>query len=106
MCQEICPQGGMHGKGKHAWQGGHARWGEGTCVAGGVHGGGHAWQGVCMAVGACVAGGTATAADSMHPTGMHSCYFYSCMGRKVLLAPEKHWYQILAVNNVRYCNDF
>ena len=47
-------------------------------MAGGMCGGGHAWQGVCMA-GACVAGGscvageTATAADGTHPTGMHSC---------------------------------
>ena len=44
----------------------------------------HAWQGGCMArgpcvEGRCVAGGgawqeeTTTAADSMHPTGMHPC---------------------------------
>ena len=39
---------------------GHAWWG--ACIAGG-----DAWQG------ACVAGETATAADGMHPTGMHSC---------------------------------
>ena len=52
--------------------------GEGACVAGRMHGrgtlgvcmaGGHVWLG-----GACVAGETATAADSTHPTGMHSCY--------------------------------
>ena len=30
----------------------------------GMHGGGHAWQG----------GQTATEADGMHPTGMHSCF--------------------------------
>ena len=69
----ACMAGGMHGKGC-AWQGG-------ACVAGGVHGtgacmtrdmcdGGHAWQGACMA------GETAIAVGSMHPTGMHSCYFY------------------------------
>ena len=52
-------QGGMHGGGC-AWQG--------ACMAGGVHGRGHAWWGVCMA------GETATAADGTHPTGMHSCF--------------------------------
>ena len=31
-------------------------------------GGGHAWR-----RGACVAGEMATAADGMHPSGMHSC---------------------------------
>ena len=55
VCQEFCPWGGgMHGRG-------------GAYVAGGVHGIGHAWQGVCMAggcawwgcawQGACLAGG-------------------------------------------------
>ena len=53
----------LYGKG-HAWQG--------ACVAGG-----HAWQGACVAggmhgYGACMAGETATSADGMHPTGMHS----------------------------------
>ena len=43
--------GGMHG-----WGGGHA-W-QGACMAGSVHGRGeHAWQGACMAWG-CVAGST------------------------------------------------
>ena len=44
-------QGGMHGRGVHAMAGGsmHVK-------------------------GACVAGETATAADGMHPTGMHSCF--------------------------------
>ena len=38
----------------------------GTCVAVG-----HAcWGGLCMA------GQMATAADSMHPTGMHSAFFF------------------------------
>ena len=48
----------------------------GLCGRRGVHmaGGGHALQwGTCMAVGACVAGDTATAADGTHPTGMLSC---------------------------------
>ena len=61
----MCGEGGMHGRegvhGRgHAWQG--------ACMAGGMHGGGGegVWQG------ACVAGDTTTAADGMHPTGMHS----------------------------------
>ena len=54
---------GMHGGGC-VWQG--------ACMAGGMHGGGCAWLGACVA-GACMAGETATAADGMHPTGMHSC---------------------------------
>ena len=65
----------MHGWGC-AWQRGH-----GGCMAGGVH----AWQGACMAGGqvwqgvcACVAGETATVADT-HPTGMHSCYISNCI---------------------------
>ena len=33
---------------------------------------GGVWQGACM-IGACMAGETATAVDSVHPTGMHSC---------------------------------
>ena len=41
----------------------------GVCVAGG-----HAWQGTCMAGGACVVGKTATAVDGTHPTGMLSCF--------------------------------
>ena len=42
---------------------------------GDVHGRGHAWQGACMAGREVyMAGETATAADSMHPTGMHSCF--------------------------------
>ena len=61
---------------------------------------------IYMAGGACMTGETATPADGMQPTGMHSCYFYYCMGHNGLLAPEKPWYQILAVNNVRCCNDF
>ena len=40
----------------------------GSCMAGGMHGGG-----VCMARGVCMAGEKATTADGMHPTGMLSC---------------------------------
>ena len=89
LCQEFCPQGGMHGRGAcvvggYVWQGGHA-WqgacmvggmhGREVCIAGGVHGrgtcmaGGHAWQGgMCGRgnvwwggawEGACMAGGCA-----------------------------------------------
>ena len=53
------------------WQGGHA-WREcawGAYVAGGMHGRSVRGRGE----GACVAGEKATAAGSMHPTGMHSC---------------------------------
>ena len=74
--------GGVRGRGV-AWQGacmaGACMAGE-ACVAGGVHdrrgvrGGGHAWQGR----GVCLAGETATAADVMHPTGMHSCVVNPC----------------------------
>ena len=51
--------------GGHMWQGGVH--GQGGCVAG-VGG---------LGGGLCTAGETATAADVTHPTGMHSCYFFS-----------------------------
>ena len=69
------------------WQGGHACWG-GAYMLGGMHGRGHCCRGMCMAGGACMAGGwdvwqggrgacmageTATAVDGMSPTGMYSC---------------------------------
>ena len=64
-CQGSCVvgvcvwQGGMHGAGLHS---------QGACMAGGMQGGrAGVWQGACMA------GEMATAADGMHPTGMHSC---------------------------------
>ena len=71
-------QGGMHGIG-HAWQG--------VCVARGclwqegVHGRGHVWQGGMQDRAACVGRGVCMAdtmrygqsAGSTHPTGMHSC---------------------------------
>ena len=54
------------GQGGHAWQGGmHGR----GCMAGGSC----MAAGMCGRGGACVAVETATAADSTHPTGMHSC---------------------------------
>ena len=74
-------KGGMCGEGGHAWQGlvcgrrhvwqeGHA-W-QGGCVVWGMCG-----RGVCVAGGhgrgVCMAGQTATAVDSTHPTGVHSC---------------------------------
>ena len=57
--------GGMHGRG--AWQG--------LCMAGGMHG----REGM-HGRGACMAGEMATAVDSTHPTGMHSCF-------SIVLAP-------------------
>ena len=51
--------------------------GWGVYMAGGMHG-------VCVCVwgvmggGACMAGEMATAADSTHPTGMHSCHELNC----------------------------
>ena len=85
-------------KGGHAWQRGACLakgvvCGEGmACIAGEVHGGWHAWQGrgACMAGGggmcgerrACMAGEKATAADGMHPTGMHSCLLIFLFVRK------------------------
>ena len=52
----ACMAGGMYDRG--------------ACMAGGMHG----W-GMCdKGGGACVAGETAIAADSTHPTGMHSCF--------------------------------
>ena len=50
----------------------------GACMAGVMHdrgvcmAGRHEWLRACMA-GACMPGKMATAADGMHPTGMHSC---------------------------------
>ena len=81
----VCMAGG------HAWQGGVC--GRGAFVAGSVHGRGCAWQGACVVGGmhgggcmlgdmhgrghawweVCMAGEMATAVDSTHPTGMHSC---------------------------------
>ena len=72
----------------HEWQGWRACISGGMCGrrgmhGGGVHGRGHAWQGVCM-VGGHVWWGhawqekTAIAAGSMHPTGMHSCSTCQC----------------------------
>ena len=52
----------------------------GCMHGGGMHGGGHAWQGMCMAEGGlCMAGGhawqeTVTVAGGTHPAGMHSCF--------------------------------
>ena len=58
----ACVAGGMHGRRAY--------------MVGVVHGGRHARQGACVAMGggACMAGETATAVGSMHPTGMHSCW--------------------------------
>ena len=58
----------MYGGG-HAWQGACMA---GACMVGVCMAGGHVWQGR----GACMAGEMATAAGSTYPTGMHSCFFY------------------------------
>ena len=55
--------------------------GEGACAEGGHGTGGLSGREVCVAEGswmaggegACMAGETVTAADCIHPTGMHSC---------------------------------
>ena len=54
----VCPQGGVHGEGGHAWQreGMHGKGGRGTCVA----------KGCVYGSGPCMTGETA------NPTGMHS----------------------------------
>ena len=39
-----------------------------------IHGGQHAWQGVCGAEGACMQERWPTEVGSMHPTGIHSCF--------------------------------
>ena len=75
MARGACMAGGVHGRGcawqgvcggGHAWQGGMCGWG--ACMVGGC------MAGVCVVGGgACMAGEMATAAESMHPTGMHSC---------------------------------
>ena len=65
MFSQACVKNSVHKEGRHAWQ-------EGICG-----GGGHAWQGPCVAGAcmtgrACVAGETATAVVGTYPTGMHS----------------------------------
>ena len=71
----VCVVGGVHGGG-HVWQGvcgagWHVWQGEGACMAEG-----HAWQGGHVWQGACMTGEMTTAADGTHPTGMHSCFIY------------------------------
>ena len=72
-------QGGIHGRG-HAWQGVCGM--GGACMAGGgMHGGGrHAWWGACMAGVMCGRGG-----------GVH--------GRGACMAGHTH----LPANTMRYC---
>ena len=56
-------KGGMHGKG---W----VCMARGACMAGGMYS-----RRACVVGGGSMAGETATAADGMHPTGMRSCFF-------------------------------
>ena len=74
---------GVHGMGAHAWQGA-CMTRERGCVAGGL-----AWWRVCMAVGVCMAGETATAADGTHPTGMLSCLIGNQLGLKLCSSLDK-----------------
>ena len=62
--------------GQHMWRGGgmHGR----VCMAGGICGRGHMWQGdVCArsvhGKGLSMTGDMPTSADGMHPTERHSC---------------------------------
>ena len=50
------------------WQGDVHGKGVGVCMVGG-----HAWQGGMPGRGVCLAGKTAIAAGSTHPTGMDTC---------------------------------
>ena len=65
----VCVGGGMHGGGMC---GKEDMCGGGACMAEAMFGRGHAWQGHVWQ-GVCMAGEMVTAADSTHPTGMHSC---------------------------------
>ena len=72
VCGGGMHTGGLYGRGPCM--------AEGACMAGGVHGGRTCVVGVCTwqwgvrgGGGACMAGEMATEADSMHPTGIHSC---------------------------------
>ena len=56
-------------------------------MVGGVHVGGHAWQGVCV-VGGVHAGETATEAGGTHHTGMHSCLLLNLGKLMVLFTPK------------------
>ena len=70
-----CVAGGACMAGGCTWHRGCA-WQGRACVAGGVHGRGACVArggGMCGRVCTCVTGEMATAAGSMHPTGMHSC---------------------------------
>ena len=68
-------KGGSHARQMGACMAG-GMCGRGACMVGGCawQRGWHAWQGVCVVGGSCVAGETATEADGTHPTGMHSCF--------------------------------
>ena len=73
--------GGMYGKGACVAEEVYG----GKCMAGGVHGRGHVWQGACMVGGGMCVGELATEAVGMHPTGMHSCV----MSKILFMLPQK-----------------
>ena len=66
----ACMAGGHAWQGERAWQGVR---GGGHAWQRSMHGRGSAWQGGCVWREGDVHGRTATAANSTHPTGMHSC---------------------------------
>ena len=79
----VCMAGGVCDRG-HVWQGvcmsgGWCAW-QGECIAGGMHGrgcvaGGMCGRGVCVAGGACMAGGEGVCmARGCAWQGMHSCF--------------------------------
>ena len=64
MFSQACVKNSVHSGRGHIWQGGmHHR---GHAWQGRMHGREHTWQGACMAT------EMASAADSIHPTGMYS----------------------------------
>ena len=83
-------KGGMHGKGGHAW------W-EACMAKGGMHGGGHACQGVCVVrkhawQGACMAGGACMGGHAWHEAcGRGVCVVGGMCGRGVCVAEGFVW---------------
>ena len=84
MWQGVCVAGGMH-CGGHVWQGDGGR--GGVCV----HGGGHVWGacmvGACMARGACMAGGMHGGgyAWHTHPPPHHEVWSVNVQPVRILL---------------------
>ena len=84
MCQEFCPQGGMHGKGvcmpgQHVWQG--------VCVAGGMCGRGRVWQAGWRA---CMVGGHAWQAGGRGQFSVSECGLNLSKSPLILLTSNSH----------------